>query len=645
MEKFRNLSNNIFFKIFLGFLGLTFITFGISGFILGGGGSWIVKVGSTTVDYNQFLNTAQLRREAIYRSNPSEEVLKYLNSDQYKKDILGNIITQNLIGQLKEKYKIYPNEDLILTEILASEALKGEDGKFSRIKYQNYLRSNSITEKQHISDIANEIAGNIIIQSFITTTPTNEDLVKAIYKNRFETRQTDVIIVNSKNIDKIKIPNDFELTDFFNKNKDRFSLPQMRKVSFISFDKSKLNNPIKITNQEIEQEYKRNISDYEISQTRDFYQILFDNKEEAEEFFKSLKAASSQTETSKADVFAGLAMDKDKNKKSILLTKVKKGDLPHEVASKAFLLNKNQYSEVLESNLGWHIFYLLDVTPAKQLSLKKVRQQIKDKLLAKKKETHIQDQLAKVEESLLTSKSLSQVADKFNFKLTQDVTKFSSKGLDIRQDPIEEIKNFDQFVNNAFLINKGEISRLFYSKTNDKYYALIVNDIELKRERSLDEVMVLATDLWIKEQKQEKLKNLAQEISQQINQNGINASKVASKNGLKITRNQLFPRFYMIDIQDGRKVPYANKLLNKIFSLDINQASLPIKTGNEEFTIAVVKKIIEPKINQKTLEQTRQELEKEFKNDLLVQYNQYVQNKFPVKVNEKLLQSSFSQEN
>ncbi|MFT5704024.1 MAG: hypothetical protein ACI9TO_001405, partial [Rickettsiales bacterium] len=132
MEKFRNLAHNIFFKIFLGFLGLTFIMFGVSGFILGGNNVWIAKVGGKTIPYDKFLQATQNDREAIYRSNPKKEVLEYLNSDQFKQDVLGRMITLSLVESLQQEFQIFPSKDLILREIVQNDSLKGPDGKFSR---------------------------------------------------------------------------------------------------------------------------------------------------------------------------------------------------------------------------------------------------------------------------------------------------------------------------------------------------------------------------------------------------------------------------------------------------------------------------------------------------------------------------------
>ena len=54
MEKFRNLTNNIFFKIFLSFVGLSFITFGISDLVFESNNSLVAKVNGAKISQINF---------------------------------------------------------------------------------------------------------------------------------------------------------------------------------------------------------------------------------------------------------------------------------------------------------------------------------------------------------------------------------------------------------------------------------------------------------------------------------------------------------------------------------------------------------------------------------------------------------------
>jgi peptidyl-prolyl cis-trans isomerase D len=642
MEKFRNLSNNIFFKIFLGFLGLTFVMFGISGFILGNKGSWVAKVGGKTISYDTFVSTLQNDREAIYRSNQSPEVRKYLESSQFKQDVLGRMITRNLVQSLQSEFQIYPNRDLILAEILSNDSLKDKDGKFNRVLYQNFLKSNNLTEKQHISDLADEIVGGIIVQSFADVPTTNANLAKDLFAHRFQTRNADLITVSTKNIGNIANPNEFELNAFFEKNKDKFALPEMRKVSFVKFGAQDLKQKITVSDEEIAQDYQTNKSDYQLPESRDFYHILLSDEAEAKEFAKSLKESA---DNNQADIFAKLAAAKGKDKSAILLTKIVKKDLPKEIADDVFVVSKNKSSDVLKSQLGFHIFYLVDSHPASEIPFDKVKNQIRAKVTAAKEEGQIQNQMQAIADEVLATGSLDKVATKFGFVVNKNLPKFNSQGLDSKQNPVANVTNLDDFLKNSFALEQGRVSKVFASKSNEQYYIISIDDVKQGRQRSLDEVKVLASDMWVKNKKQQKLQELANDVVSKINANAVNSNVVAAQYGLKVIAKNQLPRFYMLDADNGKKVPYADQLLKDIFSANLNQATKPHQASADEMVIAVVKKIQSPAQNDAAVKMIAKEAQNSFRTDILTVFNQYVQKQFPVEVNQKLMQTSEQTEN
>jgi peptidyl-prolyl cis-trans isomerase D len=635
MEKFRNLSNNIFFKIFLGFLGLTFVMFGISGFILGNQNSWVAKIGGKTISYDSFASALQNSREAIYRVNHSPEVLKYLESEQFRQDVLGRMVTKNLVQSLQSEFKIYPDKDLVLTEIIANESLKGKDGKFDRTLYQNFLKSNNLTEKQHIDDLADEIVGAMIVQSFAEVPTSNNNLAKDLFTHRFQTRTADLITVSTKNIGNVANPSEFELNAFFEKNKDKFALLEMRRVSFVKFGVKDLQKKVVVSDEEIAKEYKENESEYQIPESKDFYHILLADENEAKEFARSLGESANKT-----DSFIKLADNKGKDKSTILLTNIVKKDLPKEIADGAFNLQKNQASEVLKSPLGFHIFYLVDSHPSSQIPLDKVKNKIKEKITITKEEGQLQNQMQAIDDQILATGSLEKVAEKFGFNIDKNLPKFNSQGLDSKQNPVADINGLDDFIKNSFALEKGRVSKVFVSKSTNQYYIICVDEVDLGRQRSLDEVQVFATDMWIQEKKQQKLQELANNIAKKINENGGNAGAIIAQNGLKVETKRQLPRFYMLDAGNGRKVPYADQLLTDIFSVQINQATKPHQSNADEMVIAVVRGVQNPSLNDQAVKMIAGEMQNSFKNDILTTFNQYVQKQFPVEINQKLMQTS-----
>jgi len=642
MEKFRNLSNNIFFKIFLAFLGLTFVMFGVSGFILGNKNTWVAKVDGKTIQYDKFLQTLQNNKEVVLRSNNTPEATKYLQSLQFKQDVLQQMITKNLIQSLQKKFQIYPDKNLILQAIVSNPTFKGSDGKFDRNLYSNLLKSNHLSEPQHITDVSDGILGSLIIQSFVVPQSFNQNLAKDLYQYRFETRDADLITISTKNVGNVKSPNQFELNAFFEENNSKFALPEMRRVSFVSFGINDLKQKAVISDEEIDKEYQNNKEQYKVPESRNFYHILLSDEKEANQFVQSIGKESANSNPS--DVFTKLALAKGKDKATILLKNISKKDLPKEISDDVFSLANNQYSKVLKSSMGFHIFYLTSINQATDIPLAKVKNSIKSKLLLAKEEHQAKDQFQAIEDEMLATNSLDKVAEKFNFDIDRTLPKFSSEGMDSRNIKVQSLDNFDNFIKNSFVLGANKVSKIFFSKANNKYYILSVDEISPSRKRSLDEVKVLVTDLWAKHQKQQKLHKLADDVTKKINANIDNLNLVVRENGLKITKQLKFPRFYMAD-NNGKKVQYADKLLNNIFATTINHATNPSEISDDELVIAIVRNVQSPKIDEQALKTSVSSSQNNFQNDILAAYNQYIQKQFPVEVNQKLIQTSDKAEN
>ena len=79
MEIFRKLANNFSFKIILGFVALSFVMFGISGFILGNPNSWVAKVGGKTISLNNFNRALNSDKKIISASTNSQKLHNILN--------------------------------------------------------------------------------------------------------------------------------------------------------------------------------------------------------------------------------------------------------------------------------------------------------------------------------------------------------------------------------------------------------------------------------------------------------------------------------------------------------------------------------------------------------------------------------------
>jgi peptidyl-prolyl cis-trans isomerase D len=285
MQLFRKLSGNIFFKIILAFVALCFVLFGISGFILGGSGNWVVKIGGTTVSYDSFIKEMQNDREMILAANKSPEVLQYLDSDQFKSDVLGRLVNKVMIKKLHDEFGVSASKKLIMEAIAKDPSFK-KNGKFDHEMFKNFLAKHGLNEEKYVNAIADEITATMIIQSLSLAAPTNNKFVLEAENFRQEKRLADVVLISLKDVGNIGAASDEEIKKFFDENKQKYALPEMRKVSYLHFSNKDFAKNMQISDQEILAEYEKNKDQLQKPESRDFYHVLFEKEERAKEFLQ-----------------------------------------------------------------------------------------------------------------------------------------------------------------------------------------------------------------------------------------------------------------------------------------------------------------------------------------------------------------------
>ncbi len=645
MQNFRKLSNNLLFKIFLGFLALSFVLFGVSNFVLGGFGQWVAEVNGQKISYNQFQKALEDDKQMIYQNGGAgnEEAAKYIASEQFKSDVISRMVNKIIIQKLKKDLGVNASKKLILETIAEDPNLKGADGKFSPNLFKESLAKSGLSEEQYINNIQNDIAAMMIIQSFSLVAPTDQGMVAELAKFYQEKRVADLVTISLKNIPAIDNPGDKELAKFFEKQASNFAIPANRKVDYLHFSRADLLKNIKLSESEIADEYNNNKDQFLKPETRNFYNVVFEQKDKAEEFLAALKKEAAGDNAKLSEVFASLAKKMaSKDKKSLILENVARQGLLPDLANPLFLLKEGQNSEVLTSPLGYHVFLLTKITGAAPVTIAEAREQISKKLLQNKQEQLVKDKIGAIEDELLTSNSLAKTAEKFDFKVSKDLPKFDENGLDLNGKQVAEIKGFDDLVQNVFLLPINQTSKLYYSKTNDQFYALLVREINESKTRELDEVKSQAIASYKQNMAIEKFKELATNIAKELKANPQNVAAIVSKYKLKFEKNREFPRMYFVDYQ-GKKIPYANKFLDELFTLKIGEAtSLQANStspDSAEVIVGILREIKKaPDTSKEQINSLMAEMSNSFKQEIMQQYYQYIQKKFPVKFNQKLLQ-------
>ncbi len=637
MQLFRKLAGNIFFKILLAFIALSFVLFGVSGFILGSPNAWVAKVGNKTISYSDFNKEMQKTRNMILQSNKSEEALKYLDSEQFKSDILGRMVNGIIVEKLRDDFGVEASKKLILEAVAKDQNFKDKDGKFDRQAFHNFLAKNGLDEEKYVNLIQTDVVATMIIQTLSLAALVNEQEVIIAEEFKNEKRVADVIKVSDKNIGKIATPDEDSIKKFYEANKKSYSIPEMRKVSYFRFYKHDFDENLKVTDDEAKAEFDKNPDKFKKAESRDLYHILFDKEESAQEFANRLDNAVKSDKSKIQTEFLKLAKElQNKDQKSVTLKGVTQKDMIPDLANPVFKMSVGEHSAALKSPLGFHIFLLNHINPSAVVPFTEVKDKLRISLSESRLENFMQKKVNEIDDAILASNSLSDTAKKFGLSANLSTVEIDQSGQTTKGQASHEIRTLDDFAGHAFAAKKGETSKIFYSKSSGEYYALKVEEVIDAHDQTLDEVKPqLLADLT-KANQEEALQKLATAISSELQANPQNLAAIVAKHKLAIEKNKQFSRFAYISYQ-GRQIPYADKLSGEIFGVRVGEATTPVQIANNEFAIAILRSVQAANLSAAQIERAKAEATENFRSDVLQGYNAFVMKKYPVKVNDKIL--------
>lgn len=635
MELFRRLTSNFFFKIILGIVALSFVLFGISGFILGGGQNWVAKIGDSTISLQKFRQALQSNKRLVLANTNSQAARNFVESPQFKSNVLNKLVAQNLAEKLKEEMGVDASKELILRSIARDPNFKNEKGKFDRVKFRRFLSHNGFDEEGYVNDIATNIVSAMTIQTLTMSAPIiKENIVK---KANFdgEKRYADVAKISLKNVARVAAPKSAEIEEYYNENRQEYAVGEFRNISYIKFSKKDFAKDYRVTQKEILAKYEANKDSYMTDETRDFYHLSFEDKKEVQDFLKELGNVENNKNL-KAD-FAALAKKvKGKKLSKIKLDGVSNKDLLPEIIEKIFKLEIGELSKPVKSSLGHHLFLLNKINAPKTIGFAKIKKQIREDLTKEKKEKVLQEKIAKIDDYLLTSNSLKDVAKKFGLHYPRSLT-IDAKGNNKKNRDAGFDKSLPDFAKNAFSLKEGSVSKIYYSADSEDFYALKVNDIEPPYVKPLKEVRSKVVKAIKAEKRKEELRKLANKIADEIKENPKNFSLIASRYRLKIERNKEFARNFYYKGADGQITAYKNKFLDELFNIEKGEITSVVNAGNDEFALALLKKVKKSNLSAKAIGVEQEKAMEGFRNEILQEYNRVLLAKYPIKINQELL--------
>ena len=596
--------------LFLIFISFTF--WGV-GDIFRSNSGYLLKTGEFKVSREEYL--AELQTNINYLNKKKK--LDKVELEKVANETLVNMANRNLILNAAKSMDLKVSKKILKEKIIQNELFKDKlNNNFDKVLYENFVKRNFGNEENYLRFLEHQILIEVISYYFEKQINYPENLAKKIYyqleeKKSFQIASIDKIFLKSK----IKDPDNETLENYFNKNKEKYKFDERRSFTYLFLDLDKIKKRIEITEEELLELYEIKKEDFSISEKRKVEQLFFNNKEKGTEILNSLNNKSK---------FKVIADKEEENKVSyISLGVVEKEQLFDEFADTVFKLNKDEYTKLIKTDIGWHILKVTEIVEKKIKEFDKVKNEIKNELALNKSYDELDILLNEVDDEISAGNSLEEISNKLNLELYKK--EFLEKKSFYTSDLPEKLK-INSFYEELF--NNDVNSDLFIEEIEDGFFIVRVDSVEDKKLKTFEEAYgdVIAN---VKDEKiDKKINEISKEFNKKIN-SGEDFNKISDLLNMNSRTTKKLNREDMVN--QGFSINFTNKVFES------KKNTLQEDKTNEKYNIIKVISDSEVIFNKEKFDETKNNINKIYGIDNFQQITKILEKKYPISINEKML--------
>jgi peptidyl-prolyl cis-trans isomerase D len=504
-------------------------------------------------------------------------------------------------------------------------AFRDQTGQFSATMFGQALRANSMTEQSYVDSIKRDITRAQILGAATGGARAPEGLVDLVYRQREERRVVEMARFDNAAMPAPPAPDDAQLEAFHKQNAGRFSSPEYRTVTYVSLTPDDLLDTVTVTPEKVKETYDHRLDEFTKPERRTLEQILLTDKAKIDDVSARIKGGMSFADAAK-DV-AGL----DPTKLSV--GSVAKAELVPALAEPVFALAKEGITDPIESPFGWHILHVTAIEPGGVEPLEAVSERLKTEVARELAADRLFDVANKVEDELAAGGSLEDAAKRFALKLAK-LDAIDRQGRDRQGKAAEGMAATPAFLEAAFGLQQGEQTTLRETRDGG-YFVARVDQVIASALRPLADVRAEVVEAWIAAERDAAAKKQADALSAKLKEGGEFAA-TAEAAGATLSTSKPFTR-QANDPASGAP-PAVAAAAFRLQKGGLDQAA----TGDGHVVFRLAEVIAaDPGANAAEVDKLRQQLRQGIGGDLAAGLNAALKQRFPVHVEQKLIERLF----
>ncbi len=542
--------------------------------------------------------------------------------------VLAGEVNNNLIQRAAADMGLQVGDQAVLKQVnsLVEPFLTDEIDR--RTALQRILQMQGMSEAEFIGMIKAQMTNTLLtntIQIGTNVPPAGE--AADIYQYRNEQRTVKTVFLPHSGIKEVDEPAEENLLSFYQAGQEKYAIPETRSFTVAILDHEQLQKTMDVSEEELRSIYDRDIDTYTLPERRVLEQVIIDNQATATGIVNRVKDGASlkaavKSETESEDAYLGAETFEQQG-------------LLEDISGPVFEAQKGDIVGPLESALGWHVFVVSDILEPSVKPFEDVKAGLRKELL----ETRLMDEMyaaaAAIDDALAGGSSLEDVAKNMGLS-TKQYGPVKADGS--TQDNKDGVKDFDAdaayITEIVFDLGEGETSPVT-ELADGRYAAIRVNAINEKSYKPFEEVKEDLRKTWIQDQKEVANKLRTEDAQRALTMGEADLEKIAADNGATV-------KTYKLVRSEDAPAPLNNQARNMFFYLE--QGKSGAATADGGFIIGQVESITLPdtaKLEQEEVAPVMQVVQQSNQQEFMEFYMRRLHNSYDVKINQRLIDSTY----
>jgi peptidyl-prolyl cis-trans isomerase D len=404
----RRLAGTWFAKLLFVLLILSFAVWGIEDMLRNiGRDTAVARVGNDAIEVEEAQEAARRELQRIQRQLQGRIEMDARIRRAVAEQALEGLVLDRVLRQEQARMRIVVPDEVVRDYIFQIPGFAGLDGRFSREIFDNFLRSNEMTEARFLDLLRTDLGRQQLSGAVRAGAAAPEALASRMLAWTMERRTATLVELPFAEAPEPEAPTEAQLARFHENNARQFSTPEYRDVALATLNAARLMSEVEVSERDIEDGYAANRARYETPEKREVFQAVMQDEAAAQAIAAQWQAgADFAAIEAAASAAGGLAS---------ALGLSSRADLPlPALAEAAFALAPGAVSAPVQSPFGWHVLRVGTVEPGAQRSLDEVRGEIRAEIQAERAADLAFDRVNRVEDALAGGASLAEAARRYS---------------------------------------------------------------------------------------------------------------------------------------------------------------------------------------------------------------------------------------